>query len=68
MDQCKIPVDLSSMAINTALIMAEVLFMHTLAMKSAYFLAVCFEVLACVLASAGASKHQVLIAFMTGST
>ena len=39
--QRKIPVDISSMAIKTALFLAEILFRYTLAMKSIYFLAEC---------------------------
>ena len=37
-------------AIKTALFLAEILFGRTLATKSAYFLAVCFDVLASVFA------------------
>ena len=42
------------MAIKTALFLAEILFGRTLATKSAYFLAVCFDVLASVFARTAA--------------
>ena len=42
------------MAIKTALFLAEMLFGRTLATKSAYFQAVCFDVLASVFARTAA--------------